>query len=183
MRSRLLTLFMFWAVCSISHSANVNFTNMRLTWDQIDPNNGRTMLQLHYTLIVTGLQGHTLVPVMAVEIPQGTFHHFADGGEMKIEGNQLLCNFPSTTFNNQWQAVYVDALNPLPGKRTYFARIYLVDMTLGRQIAQSNYFTFTNTGEQKPSQQNQQQSQQVQTQQQVQKPVQNARKRHSSCCI
>lgn len=172
MKSRLLTLFMFWAVCSISHSANVNFANMRLTWDQIDSNNGRTMLQLHYTLTVTGLQGHTLVPVMAVEIPQGTFHHFADGSEMKVEGGQLICSYPSTTFNNQWQAVYVDALNPLPGKRTYYARIYLVDMTLGRQISQSNYFTFTNTGEPKTTQQNQQQSQQVQTQQQAQKPVQ-----------
>jgi hypothetical protein len=79
MKSRLLTLFTFLAFCAISHSANVNFTNMRLTWDQIDSSNGRTMLQLHYTLTVTGLQGHALVPVMAVEIPQGTFHHFADG--------------------------------------------------------------------------------------------------------
>lgn len=172
MKSRLLTLFVFWAVCSISHSANVNFANMRLTWDQIDSNNGRTMLQLHYTLTVTGLQGHTLVPVMTVEIPQGTFHHFADGNEMKIEGGQLICSYPSTTFNNQWQAVYVDALNPLPGKRTYYARIYLVDMTLGRQIAQSNYFSFTNVGEQKITQQSQQQTQQAQSQQQAQKHVQ-----------
>ena len=175
MKLRLLTVFIFWALCSISHSANVNFTNMRLTYDQIDPNNGRTMLQLHYTLTVTGLQGHTLVPVLAVEIPQGTFHHFADGGEMKVEGNQLRCNYPSTTFNNQWQAVYIDVLNPLPGKRTYYARIYLIDITLGRQIAYSNYFTFTNVGEQKTQQENQQQTQrsvlQTQSQQHPPKPA------------
>ena len=170
MKSRLLTLFIFWAVCSISHSANVNFANMRLTWDQIDSNNGRTMLQLHYTLTVTGLQGHTLVPVMTVEIPQGTFHHFADGSEMKVEGGQLICSYPSTTFNNQWQAVYIDALNPLPGKRTYYARIYLVDMTLGRQIAQSNYFSFTNTGKQQQTQQ--QSKSQQQTGQQAQRQIQ-----------
>jgi hypothetical protein len=162
-------------------TASVRFSNMRLTYNQIDPNNGRAMLQLHYTLTVTGFQGHTLVPVMAVEIPQGTFHHFKDGTEMKTEGNQLICNFPSTTFNNQWQAIYIDALNPLSGKRTYYARIYLVDITLGRQISQSNYITFTNVGEQQSVGQSQQQlqqqeqrpvQQQAQPQQQAQKPIQ-----------
>lgn len=83
MKLRLLTVFIFWALCSISHSANVNFTNMRLTYNQIDPNNGRTMLQLHYTLTVTGLQGHTLVPVLAVEIPQ-------DGLEGEYIGKMIV---------------------------------------------------------------------------------------------
>lgn len=139
---------------------SVYFSNMRLTYDQKDQSNGRTMLQVHYTLTVNGLQGHQLVPVLAIEIPQGTYHKFADGNNMISEGNQLTCTYPSTVFNGQWQAIYVDALNPLPGKNNYYARIYLVDMTLQRQIAQSDYLTFYNTGEQ-PAQasSNQQQAQ------------------------
>ena len=127
---------------------SVQFSNMRLTYDQKDPSNGRTMLQIHYTLTVNGLQGHKLVPVLAIEIPQGTFHKFANGNDMKHEGNQLTCTYQSTVFKGQWQAIYVDALNPLPGKNNYYARIYLVDMTLQRQIAQSDYLPFSNTGEQ-----------------------------------
>lgn len=145
-------------------TASVKFSNLRLTYDQIDAKNGRKMLQVHYTLRVDGLQGHTLVPVLAIEIPQGTFHKFADGNDMKAEGNQLTCNYQSTTFNGQWQAIYIDAFNPLPGKRTYYARIYLVDMTLRKQIAESDYITFTNTGEQQSAQQSKPQ-QQVQQQQ------------------
>ena len=127
---------------------SVQFSNMRLTYDQKDPSNGRTMLQIHYTLTVNGLQGHKLVPVLAIEIPQGTFHKFANGNDMKHEGNQLTCTYQSTVFKGQWQAIYVDALNPLPGKNNYYARIYLVDMTLQKQIAQSDYLMFYNTGEQ-----------------------------------
>lgn len=134
-------------------TASVNFSNLRLTYDQVDANNGRKMLQVHYNLTATGMQGHTLIPVLAIEIPQGTWHKFADGKEMKAEGNHLICNYQTTIFNGQWQAIYIDALNPLPGKRTYYARIYLVDMTLGKQIAASNYLTFTNTGEQQSTQQ------------------------------
>lgn len=144
---------------SSQQTASVNFLNLRLTYDQIDPTNGRQMLQVHYTLRVDGLLRHTLVPVLAIEIPQGTFHKFADGNDMKHEGNQLICSYQSSTFNGQWQAIYIDALNPYPGTHTYYARIYLVDMTLGRQIAASNYLTFTNTGQQ-PARQSQQQTQQ-----------------------
>lgn len=139
---------------------SVYFSNMRLTYDQKDPSNGRTMLQVHYTLTVNGLLGHKLVPILAIEIPQGTFHKFADGNNMTAEGGELTCGYQSTIFNGQWQAIYVDALNPLPGKNNYYARIYLFDMTLEKQIAQSDYLTFYNTGEQ-PSQarENQQQAQ------------------------
>ncbi len=127
---------------------SVLFSNMRLTYDQKDPSNGRTMLQVHYTLTVNGLQGHKVIPVLAIEIPQGTFHKFADGKEMMVNGNELTCSYQSTTFNGQWQAVYIDALNPLPGKNNYYARVYLVDRTLDKIIAQSDYLAFYNTGEQ-----------------------------------
>ena len=143
---------------SQQQTASARFSNLRLTYDQIDAENGRKMLQVHYTLRADGLQGHTLVPVLAIEIPQSTFHKFANGNDMKHEGNQLTCSYQSTTFNGQWQAIYIDALNPLPGKRTYYARIYLVDMTLRKQIAESEYLTFTNTGEQQSTQQQQQKS-------------------------
>ena len=52
---------------SQQQTASVKFSNLRLTYDQIDANNGRKMLQVHYTLRVDGLQGHTLVPVLAIE--------------------------------------------------------------------------------------------------------------------
>ncbi len=154
---------------STQHAASVRFSNLRLTYDQIDAKNGRKMLQVHYTLRADGLQGHTLVPVLAIEIPQGTFHKFANGNDMKHEGNQLNCSYQSTTFSGQWQAIYIDALNPLPGKRTYYARIYLVDLTQRKQIAASDYITFTNTGEQQSAGQPQQQ--QAQTQEQSLKPA------------
>ncbi len=152
---------------SQQQTASVRFSNLRLTYDQIDAKNGRKMLQVHYTLRVDGLQGHTLVPVLAIEIPQGTFHKFANGNDMKHEGNQLTCSYQSTTFNGQWQAIYIDALNPLPGKRTYYARIYLVDLTLRKQIAASEYLTFTNTGQQQQSAQQPRPQQQAQQQNKV----------------
>ena len=143
---------------STQQAASVRFSNLRLTYDQIDANSGRKMLQIHYTLRVDGLQGHTLVPVLAIEIPQGTFHKFADGNDMKAEGSHLTCSYQSTIFSGQWQAIYIDALNPLPGNRTYYARIYLVDLTVRKQIAASEYLTFTNTGEQQSTPQQQQKS-------------------------
>jgi len=127
---------------------SVQFSNMRLTYDQQDPSNGRTMLQVHYTLTVNGLLGHKLVPVLAIEIPRGTLHKFSDGNNMLAEGSKLTCSYQSTIFNRQWQAVYVDALNPLPGKHEYSACIYLYDLNQDKCIAQSEYLTFYNTGEQ-----------------------------------
>lgn len=146
-------------------TASIQFSNVRLTYDQKDARNGRTMLQVHYTLTAVGLQGHKLVPILAIEIPKGTLHKFADGNDMKHVGNELLCGYQSTTFNNQWQAIYVDALNPQPGRQTYYACIYVVDITTNKLIAQSEYKTFTNVGEQKntQSQGNQQQARQQQS--------------------
>lgn len=153
--------------------ASVQFSNLRLTYDQKDASNGRTMLQLHYTLKADGLQGHKLVPILAIEIPQGTFHKFSDGNDMKQIGNELICSYQSTTFNGQWQAIYIDALNPLPGKQTYYACIYIADITTNQVIARSDYMNFTNTGKQKEQLKEVQQSaQKSQPQQQAQKPVQ-----------
>lgn len=150
--------------------ASVQFSNLRLTYDQKDASNGRTMLQLHYTLKADGLQGHKLVPILAVEIPQGTLHKFSDGNDMKQIGNELTCSYQSTTFNGQWQAIYIDALNPLPGKQTYYACIYIADKTTNQVIARSDYKNFTNTGKQKEQLQDVRQSaQQSQTQQQKRK--------------
>lgn len=145
---------------------SVKFSNLRLTYDQKDASNGRTMLQLHYSLTAVGLLNHKLVPVLAIEKPKETFHKFADGNDMKQVGNELLCNYQSTTFNGQWQAIYVDALNPLPGKQTYYACIYVVDKTTNQLIAKSDYMTFTNTGAQQSSKGQEQRSQQQARQQQ-----------------
>lgn len=145
--------------------ASVEFSNLRLTYDQKDANNGRTMLQFHYSLTAVGLLNHKLVPVLAIEIPKETFHKFADGNDMKQVGNELICNYQSTTFNGQWQAIYVDALNPLPGAQTYYACIYVVDKTTNQLIAKSDYITFTNTGTQQSPQSQGQRSQQARQQQ------------------
>lgn len=150
--------------------ASVKFSNLRLTHDQKDASNGRTMLQLHYSLTAVGLLNHKLVPVLTIELPKETLHKFADGTDMKQVGNELLCNYQSTTFNGQWQAIYVDALNPLPGKQTYYACIYVVDKTTNQLIAKSDYISFTNTGAQQGPQQ-QTQNKQVQQQKSVQKNV------------
>lgn len=151
---------------SSQQGASIQFSNLRLTYDQKDVSNGRTMLQLHYTLTAVGLQGHKLVPVLVIEIPKGTAHKFADGNDMKSVGNELTCGYQSTTFNGQWQAIYIDALNPLPGKQTYYACIYVVDKTANQVVAQSEYMTFTNVGEQKNSQSHGQRSQQQASRQQ-----------------
>lgn len=125
----------------------VQFTRLELKHNVPD-DNGREMLQCWFSLRVQGVYQHQIQPVLSIEIPQGTSHVMADGSPMLYEGTKYDCVYPGiNSINDVWLAYYNDALNPLPGKNTYYVCIYLKDLTTGQYIARSNYLSFTNTGE------------------------------------
>lgn len=129
-------------------NVSLRFTQLELRPNVVD-NTGRQMLQCWFSFSATGVTNHVLQPFMTIEIPQGTYHHYANGAEMIYAGQQYKCNYVGVNqISNAWLAFYNDALNPLPGKNTYYARIYVKDVTTNQIIGQSNYLTFTNVGEQ-----------------------------------
>ncbi len=131
----------------------VQFTRLELKHNVPD-NSGRKMLQCWFSFSAQGVYQHQLQPVLSIEIPQGTSHVLADGSPMVYEGTTYNCVYPGiNTINNAWLGYYNDALNPLPGTKTYYVCIYIKDVTTGQYIAKSNYLSFDNTGEEKQIQQ------------------------------
>ena len=125
------------------------FSDLRLEHNATDPNNGRTLLKFHYQMHVSGALGHKVHAVMFVDIPAGTGHKFANGSPMKADANTMDCSGPDTySQGDWWVGVYNDQLNPLPGKNTYYTRLFAWDETLGRYIGNSEFLTFDMTGSQ-----------------------------------
>ena len=129
---------------------SVTFSDLRLEHNVPD-NYGRRMLQFHYNMTVTGCQGHNVKAYMFVDIPQGTGHRFANGNNMVVSSNSLYCKWGSTTTTGDWWVgIYNDQLNPLPGKNTYYTRLWVKDENTGKWIGCSDFLSFENTGSDRP---------------------------------
>lgn len=129
---------------------SVSFSDLRLVHNVPD-NNGRQMLQFHYKMTVTGCQGHNVKAYMFVDIPQGTGHKYANGNNMVASANSMKCTWESTsTTGDWWIGIYNDQLNPLPGKKTYYTRLWVKDENTGKWIGYSNFLNFDMTGNDKP---------------------------------
>lgn len=136
----------FLATSITCEAQRVMFWKTALRTDQLDNSTNRQMIQYFYTLVVDHAQGHTVVPYIAIELENGNFHKFAGGEDILAAGNELSCSYQTTHFYDQWQAVYLDALNPLPGTNTYYVRIYVYDSTINQWIGKSDALAFKATG-------------------------------------
>lgn len=143
----LLVLFVLSSWNSV-FAQSVTFSDIRLEHNVPD-NNGRNMLQFHYSVTVTGCQGHDVRIYMWVDIPQGVTHYYADGNKMISQSDILHCPWETTNFQNGWIGIYNDQLNPKPGKNTYYTRLGAWDETLGKYIGWSDFLSFENTGSEK----------------------------------
>lgn len=152
----------FLATPITSEAQRVMFWMTSLRTDQLDNSTNRQMIQYFYTLIVDHAQGHTVVPYIAIELENGNFHKFASGEDIIAAGNELSCPYQTTHFYDQWQAVYLDALNPLPGTNTYYVRIYVYDTTIKQWIGKSDALAFKATGSDSSSSSGKQSSNSIQ---------------------
>ena len=118
-------------------------SNESLRWDQTDQS-GRRILQFYFDISFNGMKGKNLQVMLAIEYPQGTYYHYANGQYMVHSGQPFRCNDDISRLNGQWLGIYVDALNPMPGKHTYYARIYVFDADSKECVAKSSYLTFDN---------------------------------------
>jgi hypothetical protein len=144
---KLYLLLVFFVLSSWNSvfAQSVTFSDLRLEHNAPD-NSGRNMLQFHYSVTVTGCQGHDVRLYMWVDIPQGVTHYYADGNKMISQSNNLHCSWETTNFQNGWIGIYNDQLNPKPGKNTYYTRLGAWDETLGQYIGWSDFLSFENTG-------------------------------------
>lgn len=123
---------------------SVTFSDLSLKLNVPD-DSGKKMLQFHYKMKISGCQGHEVKVYMYVDIPKGTGHKFADGKQMVSISKPLTCTEETTSFN-RWNGIYNDKLNPLPGKNTYYTRLFVMDVNTGKWIGNSDFLSFDNTG-------------------------------------
>lgn len=119
----------------------VVFKNQRLTLNEFD--NGKPVINYYFHLDCLLPEAHDLKLVCAVETDKnGHRHHFADGREMIQE--YVWKN------TKKWISGNIDGvmgfdhdeINPLPGKNTYWIRIYVYDNVTGKFLAESGALTF-----------------------------------------
>lgn len=110
-------------------------TNVRIEHNVRD-SNGRAMLQVHFNMEVHNANGHQIKPILFVDSPAGTPHHWANGQNMTSDGNTYTSTYEDSYWNGnqEWIGIYNDSLNPKPGKNTYYARIGIWDCNLSRWI-------------------------------------------------
>ncbi len=141
-------IVMFLLICFALEvqAQSVSFSNLRLEHNVKDKN-GRSMLQFHFSISVSGCLGHDVKAYMFVDIPQGTGHKYPNGSNMVATSQALRCSWNTTqTSGDWWVGIYNDQLNPLPGKNTYYTRLWVKDENTGKWIGHSDFLSFDNTG-------------------------------------
>ena len=128
------------AIFSANTSAQImTFPTSSLKCNQLG-SRGRHMIQLNYSFTFSGIQDK-IVPYMVICSDDGNVHHFSDGREMIVEGNEIVTNGALKEIDT-WQAIYVDALNPLPGRHTYTAFVAIYDATTQQWVRKGDPHTF-----------------------------------------
>lgn len=151
MKRFLLFLLLISVSAYVAVAQSAKAYNVTLHHNVIDESNGRAMLKVSYKLTCSGVQGHTLVPVLFIDRERGVGHKFANGSVMKQDGPRYYAEYPTTYWqgDGQFIAIYNDQLNPLPGTHTYNARILVWDCNLQCYIGDLNdteWVSFKNTG-------------------------------------
>ena len=140
--------------CGSALAQSVRFSNIQLKHNV--KVSGRDMLQFWYEVDVAGIKGHNIRVCMFIDIPKEKGHIFADGRKMQRWSEVLTCIYASTHFSNKWIGYYNDELNPLPGKNTYYTRLFVWDDTDKKWIGHSDFLSYDMEGSIKSPQAQQQ---------------------------
>lgn len=148
---RLLFLLLLCSVALPGMAQTAKAHSLQMTHNYVDPNNGRKMLKVNFKMEAHGLAGHTLKPVLFIDVNKGSGHKFANGSPMKQEGCDFYVQWNDTYWNSgdAFLGIYNDSLNPLPGKHTYWGRILIWDTNTGRYLPPldgTEWFSYDMTG-------------------------------------
>lgn len=120
---------------------SVAFSNERVTFDEYD--NGKPVINYYAHLSFLLPEMHDMKLVCALETNKnGKRHHYPDGREMVQEYDWKNTNKWTTGYIDVVMGFDQDEINPLPGKNTYWIRIYVYDLVTGKLINQSKAFAF-----------------------------------------
>lgn len=135
--------------CTLCQAQSARTSNLRIEHNV--PSGNRQLLKVNFRMDSWGVKGHEIQPILFIDREKGQAHYFADGKQMKQEGNICTPGYENTVFNDFWLGIYNDALNPLPGEHTYWVRILVWDHTLGQWISDNSinateWVSYTMTG-------------------------------------
>ena len=120
---------------------SVVFKDQRLNLNDVENGIPAVTYSFHLDFILP--EAHDLKLVCAVETDKhGRRHHFADGKEMIKEHYWKNDTKWKYGYLNVRMGFDHDEINPLPGKHTYYMRIYVYDGNTGKFIAESGALTF-----------------------------------------
>ena len=120
---------------------SIAFKNQRVTYDEYD--NGKPVISYYCSMDYMLPEGHDVKLVCALETNQdGRRHHYPDGREMTQEEVWKNSNKSTSGSLNIVMGFDQDEINPLPGKNTYWIRIYAYDNNTGQFLGESGAFAF-----------------------------------------
>lgn len=120
---------------------SVAFSNERVTFDEYEDGKPVINYYAHMTFLLP--EQHDMKLVCALETNKnGKRHHYPDGREMVSEYHWENSDKWTTGYINVLMGFDQDEINPLPGKNTYWIRIYAYDYVTGKLINQSKAFAF-----------------------------------------
>lgn len=108
--------------------------------------NDKKMLKFSCDYNIQEAQGHEVQLVMSVECPKGTTHLKTDGKPLENKRDPFIVNTDNYIRKDFWFGLYNSTLNPKPGKNTYYVCVRVHDLTTGKILGKSDYFSYTQTG-------------------------------------
>ena len=127
-----------------SADPKVTFSNCRLEENVVYKE--KKMLKLTYDYDITGAKGREVQIVMSVECPKGKTHTKKDGSPLENRVDPFVVNSDSYSKKAYWQGFYNTALNPKPGKNTYYVCLRAYELSTGKLLGKTDYFSYTMTG-------------------------------------
>lgn len=107
--------------------------------------NGRRQTQVHYNITINGAKGHRCRLYAYIYSTNSDIHTFANGKQMFKTSDVLVCNNNASGWKG-WVGFYNDEMNPLPGARTYYMKVYVKDLTTDKWIANYPFIEFNMRG-------------------------------------
>lgn len=130
-----------------SSEPSATFSNCKL--EQNVMYNDKKMLKFTYDYHIQNAKGHEVQLVMSVECPKGTTHLKTNGNPLENRRDPFIVNTDDYIKKECWAGLYNSTLNPKPGENTYYVCIRAHDLTTGKILGKSDYFSYTQTGSSK----------------------------------
>ena len=127
-----------------SSEPTATFSNCKL--EQNVMYNDKKMLKFSYDYHIQNAKGHEVQLVMSVECPKGTTHLKTNSDPLENRRDPFIVNTDDYIKKECWAGLYNSTLNPKPGENTYYVCIRAHDLTTGKILGKSDYFSYTQTG-------------------------------------